>query len=546
MATKVKGDAIKEGSIPLSALSSEIKNKLGNDKYKKLDWYYNDDAGAYAAKSQTNKIIINEKEYDLTDDTVGIAINDKEYGFSYYDYGGYHVIAYGSEEEDVDILTNNVFILNESSSVTTSNWNAKEGEAGYIENKPFEETYILKVTSAGTYTYKGNGNYTYRVNWVNRNTPGNVEELKTDGSIITVNVFGPAGQRPVTIQYTGYNGTLVITDQYNVLDEEHYIMFGVSITQIPEYFVPDTFLKTTPQTLSNADKNQVKENLGISNPDWDAVKGEAGYIKNRTHGPLDITVLSKDGDTAYGILETQYIQWGDRIWPIKKGETVQISTGPNFSLTYSGSTITLNDPGNNAPHFEPIKVFVAPKILDDIYIPDTIARKSDIVAANTPNWNAQYGEAGYIENKPFNEPVHVVIPDTHQYTFHLAKEKTILYILCEDAEYALHPDVPYSYQLECIDSDHFFEFEWDGNGTLQITESLAEESLRGLIEITQEKGALNTNLIPNTVLKTTLQTLSDDAKNQALENLGLNIASQSEIDALFENGSGNDSGSNIS
>ena len=30
MATKVKGEAIKEGSIPLSALSNEVKNKIEN------------------------------------------------------------------------------------------------------------------------------------------------------------------------------------------------------------------------------------------------------------------------------------------------------------------------------------------------------------------------------------------------------------------------------------------------------------------------------------------------------------------------------------
>jgi hypothetical protein len=72
-----------------------------------------------------------------------------------------------------------------------------------------------------------------------------------------------------------------------------------------------------------------------------------------------------------------------------------------------------------------------------------------------------------------------------------------------------------------MDSDHFFEFKWDGNGTLQIAETLAEESLRGLIEITQEKGALNTNLIPDTIIKTTPQSLSDADKNQALSNLGI-------------------------
>ena len=153
--------------------------------------------------------------------------------------------------------------VKENLGISTPDWNAKAGEPEYIENKPFEENYILKVTSAGTYTYTGYGNITYRVKWVDANTPGSIEKLKTDGSIITVNVLGALGKRPVTIQYTAYNSTLVITDQYSVLDEDHYIMFGVSITQIPEYFIPDTVLKTTPQGLSSTDKNQALTNLGI-------------------------------------------------------------------------------------------------------------------------------------------------------------------------------------------------------------------------------------------------------------------------------------------
>jgi hypothetical protein len=143
--------------------------------------------------------------------------------------------------------------------------------------------------------------------------------------------------------------------------------------------------------------------------------------------------------------------------------------------------------------------------------------------AGGADWNAQEGEAGFIENKPFNEPIHVTIPDTYQHTFHLAKEITAVNILCDGSEDVckFYPDKSKSLQWECMDAEHFFKFEWDGNGTLQIVETLAEESLRGLIEITQEKGALNTNLIPDTVIKTTPQKLSDNDKNQALANLGI-------------------------
>lgn len=135
MATKVKGDAIKEGSIPLSALSSEVKDKIENvgggadwnakegeagyiknkpfgEGYEKLEWQYSDEYGCLIAQLQTNKIFINGVEYTLDyQDVTGIYVNGTEYGFLAYDT---FIAAFGSDDSVIDTLTNNVFALGES------------------------------------------------------------------------------------------------------------------------------------------------------------------------------------------------------------------------------------------------------------------------------------------------------------------------------------------------------------------------------------------------------------------------------------------------
>lgn len=49
-----------------------------------------------------------------------------------------------------------------------------------------------------------------------------------------------------------------------VIDQTITLYSDVSINKIKELFIPDTVLKTTPQTLSDNDKNQALANLGIA------------------------------------------------------------------------------------------------------------------------------------------------------------------------------------------------------------------------------------------------------------------------------------------
>lgn len=197
MTTKVKGEAIKEGSIPFSALATEVKDKIEN-------------AG-----------------------------------------GG-------------------------------ADWNAQEGEAGYIENKPFE--FIDKHGNAFYYDAVNNPNY---IIWdLPSASDCSVIQIldydgfpqyiflddKTDGSLYNMDhIFNTS-----TFNYKWLeNNELGIEIPSYVFDEgedvrtylndlEKYSTGGI-VRKISDVYLPNNVLKTTPYTLSNADKNQALANLGIKN-----------------------------------------------------------------------------------------------------------------------------------------------------------------------------------------------------------------------------------------------------------------------------------------
>jgi hypothetical protein len=195
MATKVKGDAIKDGSIPLSALATEVKNKIENA-------------------------------------------------------GG-------------------------------ADWSAAKGEAGYIENKPITKKFIKEQSMEFSDVDEWESIYEgYEVVPSNTTVARVFVDITTDGG------------EHITTTVIVKNGSYV-----NILenDEENYleismhdtsdgctISLGASLLfsgtlkcyyyeefkQLDEDYIPDTVLKTTPQTLSDVDKNQALTNLGIDPVVW--------------------------------------------------------------------------------------------------------------------------------------------------------------------------------------------------------------------------------------------------------------------------------------
>lgn len=125
-----------------------------------------------------------------------------------------------------------------------ANWNAQEGEAGYIENKPFGE--IFKEVEWYLEEY---GSYYYCVEVSN--------QIKIDGIVYDISED--------VINING-NGFMVAEDGIRVygVDEDYLKSVLVKIeTKMDEKYLPNTVLKTTPQTLENTAKNQALANLGI-------------------------------------------------------------------------------------------------------------------------------------------------------------------------------------------------------------------------------------------------------------------------------------------
>lgn len=181
----------------------------------------------------------------------------------------------------------------------TPNWNASEGEAGYIENRTHYINYHSKVIINtqdigidsptiidftcldGILHYASDGSFAFskqlNMQYVDDE---NVEYTALGGLVIPLN----AALNKNKLYLQNPRGIPISTD---------CSFWSQSIVPLNEQFIPDTIarktdiltdvVRTSAQTLSDDAKNQVKENLEITNPDWNAQEGKSGYIENRTH-----------------------------------------------------------------------------------------------------------------------------------------------------------------------------------------------------------------------------------------------------------------------
>ena len=300
MATKVKGDKIKEGSIPLSALDdkleAEINSKYGlsgivcilNSNNTTSDIF---PIGDYFVYVSSKKTIIELNIGGRTDLSrlngpytviTSEVISGSKVKFS---VSGGDISYYG-----------NLIIGNKYNEVPTPtpDWNAQEGEAGYIENRTHFAKYIPIPKDASvvidvpcTYDHDRGVHYLLKDIVVEYKYYYMTEYNKViipAGTDINGSVYveAEAGGGPVTLEFslTYDNGVVNI----RIIRAPNYDFRVVIYNMLDDIYLPDTVLKTTPQTLSDTAKNQVKENLGISTPatpDWNAQEGEEGYIANK-------------------------------------------------------------------------------------------------------------------------------------------------------------------------------------------------------------------------------------------------------------------------
>lgn len=311
MATKVKGDKIKEGSINLKSFDTFTKGTVFNLKDPIVS-------------------ITKESKYPYTENVIYALYNDKAYRINkgekaVINQGPPVYISYINNEVYIEDPTNFIpstatitLFAGTTITIPTPNWNAQEGEAGYIENKPFYDNIsnIVSIDFTGTSIY-----YEYNIS-----TNGSIL-LPIDKYLMYNEVLAGSflGKLIVKASDLKVGDILSVGDPEglydffyrvgNISDSKVYIYCdsnGPSIAQINEIFnfqvcdyatitlddkyLPDSVLKTTPQSLSDDAKNQVKENLGIATPNWNALEGEAGYIENKAIGEI---MYSWDRDVWY-------------------------------------------------------------------------------------------------------------------------------------------------------------------------------------------------------------------------------------------------------
>lgn len=360
MNTKVKGEVIKEGSIPLSALSNEIKDKLNNifimpddfieeqydepdeigcigkvkqiyvtdileNKYTKISMY--EILGDIIIKDEYIKITFEICDYStetkqesytefyirIHDCKVinNIYINNSPFvrdGFSSdpYNVGDirYRFVKSVTDEE-ITIPEENKQLFKKSMG-SFADWNAKEGEAGYIENKPFGK---LKVNGEifdvsqnplirnihyfipydlSIIEFEPSKKIDYiRVYWEEYDAVFIDETIEIPNDTTSVQTIKHVSETPLGNFNLDFEKT---TSEIRVYLSAQDELFSVSaesilerivveaITYLSDEYLPDTILKTTPQTLSDTGKNQALANLGIDPVVWK-------YMMNPYHLP---------------------------------------------------------------------------------------------------------------------------------------------------------------------------------------------------------------------------------------------------------------------
>ena len=305
MSTKVRGDKIKEGSIPFSALSKDVKYVTGSYDVEAVF----DAAGTYPFNFADYYFCkVGNKFVSLSGigDGRSIQIFDGPPVYIRYEYNGIHstcvitdVAGYITKERPVEIVTinksNSLFLPDD---IGGADWNAQEGEAGYIDNKPFGDTLNTPITekydfefvseegdAPVVYVYKTQLEsselyikYPYYCGYEDNTQFGyDVAKLDTKNELyVSIDVLDfrieakihviPSQDEMEDDVYELYIRT------YDYENLKSLYVFEDSYTEIlkpiPSVYLPNTVIKTTPQSLSDTAKNQALANLGIDPVVW--------------------------------------------------------------------------------------------------------------------------------------------------------------------------------------------------------------------------------------------------------------------------------------
>lgn len=276
--------------------------------------------------------------------------------------------------------------------------------------------------------------------------------------------------------------------------------------------------------------NNTWEEIGNFSPmfvlqaDWNQDDENAkDYIKNKPFGEVfkkvEWYVEEEYGDYYYCTEISNQVKINGTVYDISYHEITNIEDiGIGVILVEDGIRVYGVDEEET---LELVLVKVTSKI-NEKYIPDTIARKTDIPAAITPDWNAKEDEAGYIDNKPFGESFKAV-----EWFYNDGASFCITPMISNKVKYeGVIYEIPDNADENVILADGSIALSkylyYDDNLMYVVCLGIQDESderLKRILFKTDVK--LNSDNIDDKVIKTTPQILNDTDKNQALSNLGI-------------------------
>ena len=219
MSTKVKGDKIKEGSIPLSALASEVKDKIENAGGG-ADWNAQKGEAGYIENKPFKFLNYDGTEYKFAPENF----------LKGEDFTPYEVDDWGD-----------VFSYRKPTNITqlkyvVSNlYSTEEGELYYGPFRPVRKVEGNKFdVDAGVYY-------------------GGKVYMETDDE----------GNNYIVVKTYMTNGNFFPENSVYIISDEY-----VQFSKLEETLLADTVVKTTPQSLSYNNKNQALANLGIDPVVW--------------------------------------------------------------------------------------------------------------------------------------------------------------------------------------------------------------------------------------------------------------------------------------
>lgn len=256
-------------------------------------------------------------------------------------------------------------------------------------------------------------------------------EVKDDTTFALEDIklfFRPASFKLISANESNYEGIYITMDgtqgRYvakTFADSEIMTPEGPSTISTPSelalYPAASDAVLYTPQTLTEEQKSQARTNIGVGQPDWNQNDStQPDYVKNRPFyagNPVE-TVLVEESTVTFAENQGSYMAAFPSTFEATVGETYKVywdgtayecacadfsgraaignlsiagagsDTGEPFVMVVNGQGTIIGTADTSASHTFSISGFVQEVVkIDEKYLPNTVATKSEVEAAQT-------------------------------------------------------------------------------------------------------------------------------------------------------------------